>query len=95
MAYRYLINMTKKLILYLFLFFFFYTLSAASFPVPPLIRGAEARLIIQKGQLELPWGTSDTLGYNRNYLGPTLIFERGDLVDITVQNSLSEDTTLH
>lgn len=40
-------------------------------------------------------GPSSTIGINSNYLGPTLRMTRGDTVNMNVQNSLQELTTLH
>ena len=36
-----------------------------------------------------------TYGFNGNYLGPTLIFNRFDSVNIDVTNQLAEETTVH
>ncbi len=50
---------------------------------------------IQKGELELPFGTSDSLGYNGEYLGPTIRAEKGDLVSFRIANEIDEPTTVH
>ena len=42
-----------------------------------------------------PDRSSDTLGYNGGYLGPTLRVHRGDEVGIGVTNGLQADTTVH
>lgn len=42
-----------------------------------------------------PGQVSRTLGYNGNYLGPTLRVHRGDEVKVAVTNALSEDTSVH
>ncbi len=68
---------------------------STSLPVPPLINGSSVTLNIQNGSLQLPFGTSDTLGFNGNYLGPTIRFSRGDSANIQVNNGLNEDTTVH
>ena len=38
---------------------------------------------------------SQTLGYNGNYLGPTIRLHRGDDVQMAVTNTLTQDTTVH
>jgi FtsP/CotA-like multicopper oxidase with cupredoxin domain len=71
-------------------------------PVPPLESGRRAGgetvydLEAGTGSRELFRGlTTQTLGYNGDYLGPTLRFRRGEQVRIRVRNGLEEDTTVH
>ncbi|MFO7849467.1 MAG: multicopper oxidase domain-containing protein [Spirochaetia bacterium] len=71
-------------------------------PVPPLLEGTEKNgilhfdLQVQEGEREFYPGTkSSTLGYNGNYLGPTIRVHRGDNVRIDVENQLNESTTVH
>ncbi len=66
-----------------------------SLPIPETVEGRSVTLNVQSGRLALPFGTSDTLGFNGNYLGPTIRFSRGDFADIRIQNHLDEDTTVH
>jgi FtsP/CotA-like multicopper oxidase with cupredoxin domain len=40
-------------------------------------------------------GESRTLGYNGNYLGPTIRVQRGQNISIRVKNTLDSDTTVH
>jgi len=42
-----------------------------------------------------PGARTPTLGYNGNYLGPTLRLVRGERVSIQVENALTEATTTH
>ncbi len=50
----------------------------------------------QRGTSEFRAGVStETLGYNGTYLGPTLRAERGERVRVDVQNALADPTTLH
>src|SRR3546814_875993 len=68
--------------------------------IPELIdartKGQAIVLTAQSGRTAFFSGReSDTLGYNGSYLGPTLRVHRGDDVEITVTNSLREDTTVH
>ncbi len=63
--------------------------------VPPLLEGRSALLVMEKGTLKLPAGRSESYGYNGDYLGPTLHFNKGDQADVRVLNRLNEDSTLH
>lgn len=70
--------------------------------IPPL---AESRmedgtrvfkLTAQQGSTELVEGRStDTWGFNGDYLGPTLRAERGEDVSVEVTNDLGEETSVH
>ena len=71
-------------------------------PIPPLLEGTEKNgvlhfnLQVQAGEREFyPGAVSSTLGYNGNYLGPTIRVQRGDNVRIDVENQLNEATTVH
>ena len=66
-----------------------------TFPVPPVITGDEIDLVMGKGQLELPMGTSRTMGFNGSYLGPTIRASKGDFQKINIKNNIGEDTTVH
>jgi blue copper oxidase len=66
-----------------------------SLPIPVLLESGNPELIIQEGELELPFGTSPTLGYNGSYLGPTIRIRNGDAINIKVTNTLKEPTTTH
>ncbi len=53
-------------------------------------------LTLQQGSREFrPGITTPTLGINGDYLGPTLMMNRSEQVEIAVQNQLSEATSLH
>jgi bilirubin oxidase len=53
-------------------------------------------LTVQAGQSEFtPGQSTDTLGMNSDYLGPTLRARRGEHVQINVHNALDEITTMH
>ncbi|MDC7222264.1 MAG: multicopper oxidase domain-containing protein, partial [Spirochaetales bacterium] len=64
-------------------------------PVPPLLEGPDKLLTIQEGELTLPFGTSETLGYNGDYLGPTIRVSRGEQAAFTIKNTLDEASTVH
>lgn len=70
--------------------------------IPPLLEPTEQDgqkifdLVVQHGRTEfLPGNTSETMGYNGNYLGPTIRVEQGDVVVINVSNQLNEATATH
>lgn len=64
-------------------------------PIPPLLTGSELVLNIKEGELKLPSGTSKTMGYNGNYLGPTIYVENGDELSFLINNNINDDTTVH
>lgn len=64
--------------------------------IPDTLSGTSFSLDLQNGTTSFYSNTTThTMGANGNLLGPTLIFQKGDLVSIDVLNSLSEPTTLH
>ena len=57
---------------------------------------ADFELFVQQGETEFfPGLTTETLGYNGNYLGPILRIRRGQDVNVKVHNQLGEPTTVH
>jgi FtsP/CotA-like multicopper oxidase with cupredoxin domain len=78
------------------------TAQSGTLPIPPLLTpsvqdGAKVfTLNMQKSQSQLvPGQTSDTMGFNGPYLGPTIRVSEGDVVHMSVTNNLGEDTTVH
>ena len=77
--------------------------SAQAFHIPPVMTGTLVDgkmtydLLMQPGMTEfLPGALTPTLGYNGNYLGPTLVMYKGDEVRINVTNNLGgPHTTTH
>ena len=72
--------------------------SAAQNPmiVPTALDGGTYQLTLQTGTHEFyPGITSNTMGVNGSLLGPTLIMEAGENVDVTFDNQLGETTTIH
>ena len=70
--------------------------------IPPLYRGemqGETRtydLLMQDGSKEFIEGLlAPTSGYNGDYLGPTLLMQKGDQVVLNVSNQLDERTSTH
>lgn len=64
--------------------------------IPDTLSGTEFTLNLQNGTFEFYTGQStNTMGVNGDILGPTLLMNKGDFVDITVNNNLGETTTIH
>lgn len=64
--------------------------------VPPVLTGPVYDLRMQNGTREFVDGlVTPTGGYNGDFLGPTLIMEKGDDVVMNVTNDLGEITTTH
>lgn len=73
-------------------------LSAAQnpLPVPPVLTGPVINLQVQNGTRTFyPGFTTNTMGMNGDYLGPTLKMTKGDWVTINVNNTLTDTTTIH
>ncbi len=76
---------------------------ASPLPIPPLLESStNARgervfdLRVQSGSRTFSGNTrTETLGYNGDYLGPTIRVRRGEDVRIRVRNTLPEPTTVH
>ncbi|UZQ48935.1 MULTISPECIES: multicopper oxidase family protein [Clostridium] len=72
-------------------------------PIPSILEDlnpadniADFRLNVQKSSKEFIKGkSSETYGYNGDFLGPVIKVKRGDQVNVSVSNSLDEATTLH
>ncbi|MFF4018453.1 multicopper oxidase family protein [Streptomyces sp. NPDC001843] len=78
--------------------------SAASgtLTIPDLLEGTTSgstttfTLEARTGTAEVLSGvTSDTMGYNQSFLGPTMKWTKGDTVLLNITNSLGADTTVH
>ena len=72
-------------------------------PIPVLLEDqnpaegiSEFKISVQEGETDFI-GTrpTPTLGYNGNYLGPVIRVEKGDEVRMHVDNTLSEETSVH
>lgn len=64
--------------------------------IPPTIESTTIDLTLDEGTTEFYSGiTTNTMGANGNLLGPTLILNQGDNVDIAVHNQLLDTTTIH
>lgn len=64
--------------------------------IPDTLSGSMINLNLQNGQVAFYDGfITNTIGYNQEILGPTLILEKGSNVTLNVVNNLSETTTVH
>ncbi len=64
--------------------------------IPPVLNGPQYPLNLQNGTYEFFAGhQTATMGVNGNILGPTLIMNEGDAVNIEVTNNLGQPTTIH
>jgi FtsP/CotA-like multicopper oxidase with cupredoxin domain len=58
--------------------------------------GGQVALTVREGRAEFyPGVASATMGYDGEYLGPTLRFDSGDDVEVAVANRLPRPTTVH
>ncbi len=64
--------------------------------IPPVIQDTNIDLILQNGTHQfLPGQITATMGANGSILGPTLIVNSGDNLNINVTNNLGQPTTIH
>lgn len=64
--------------------------------IPPTLNGPVYTLNMQHGTHEfIPGVISNTMGFNGNVLGPTLILQAGEQVSMSVTNSIGEPSTVH
>ena len=64
--------------------------------IPDTLSGTSFELTLQNGTFSFfDDQSTTTMGINGNILGPTLIMNKGDFVDLKVNNQLGETTTIH
>jgi len=64
--------------------------------IPGVIESTSINLTLQNGTHQfLPGQLTATMGVNGDILGPTLIVNKGDSLDINVTNDLGQPTTIH
>ncbi len=64
--------------------------------IPPVLSGESIDLELRKGTHQFYEGTNTkTFGINGEILGPTLVLEKGQMVNIHVINNIGETTTMH
>lgn len=86
----------KKILFILVTMFPFIGFSQNPLFIPDTLSGTSINLSLQNGQVEFYSGfNTNTIGYNQDILGKTIILEKGNEVTLNVTNNLSEATTLH
>lgn len=71
-------------------------LAQAPLLIPDTLAGTSLELTLQNGTFIFFSGqNTTTMGVNGNILGPTLIMNKDDFVDISVNNQLGDPTTIH
>ena len=87
----------KKLFIAFFLAFNFIVSSQSQLFIPDTLAGPNYTLTMHEDSVQFfPGNISHTYAYNLNkYLGPTIIFKKGTPVNITVNNLISDTTTVH
>lgn len=92
----------KKVLLSLFLNTVLYTAAFSqaftnSLAIPSVLTGTNINLSIHTGTVSFyPGFNTNTIGFNAyNYLGPTLMLNKGDSVHINVSNTMADTTTVH
>lgn len=64
--------------------------------IPSTISSTNIVLSVQNGTMSVyPGFITNSIGFNGNYLGPTLLMNKGDSVNIQVINTLADTTTVH
>ncbi len=79
-----------------FIFFSFYSFAQNQLIIPTTIESTNINLTLQNGTHQFFAGQNTaTMGINGNILGPTLIVNDGDDLNINVTNNLGQPTTIH
>jgi len=64
--------------------------------IPDTLSGTTINLQLQSGNKQFyPGAVTQTMGANGTFLAPTLILNRGQQLNLNVQNQLSDTTTIH
>lgn len=64
--------------------------------IPPTLTGPVFNLNVQSGTTQFyPGNPTPTFGINGNFLSPTIIVNKGDIVTLNVTNNLTVPTTMH
>ena len=88
--------MNLKILLTFLSFFAVQAQAQTPISIPDTLSGAVIDLTLKKGSREFyPGIATQTIGYNGNYLGPTIVLQKGQQVTINLHNQLGETTTTH
>jgi bilirubin oxidase len=72
------------------------TIAQNTLLIPSTLSGTDINLTLQNGTHQFYSGiNTTTMGANGNILGPTLLLNKGDFVNFTVNNQLADITTIH
>jgi bilirubin oxidase len=64
--------------------------------IPPIMNGPDFQLNVEQGTKTFFAGyNTPTYGVNGNFLAPTLVFTKGDIVSLHVTNNINTTTTMH
>ena len=86
----------KKIIFFLLTLFFIYAKAQNPLAIPDTLTGTSFNLSVNDSTKTWYAGFSTaTIGINAAYLGPTLLFNKGDHVQLNIQNLLTDTTTIH
>ena len=88
--------MKQNSLLLLLILFSGFTFSQNPLFIPDTLSGSTFNLNAQKGTKVFYTGfNTPTYGYNGDFLGPTLLMNKGDSITLHVANNLSEVTSVH
>lgn len=88
--------MFKKIIITTLLFTAFKANAQTPLPIPDTLSGSSIDLYLKDSVKQFYTGfNTSTLGYNGNYLGPTIIINKGQSITLNVHNQLNDTTTTH
>lgn len=88
--------MKKFFILYFLIVATLYAVAQNALYIPDTLSGNEFNLTVQTGSKVFFQGyNTPTYGYNGNFLGPTLLINKGDSITLNVTNNLTVPTTVH
>ena len=88
--------MRSLLLIYAICLTSFVMVSQNPIVIPATIESTNVNLTLQTGTFQFfPGQDTSTMGANGPVLGPTIIMDNGDNMNINVTNNLGEDTTIH
>jgi len=91
-----LIKMMRDSLTLLLLFISFLGIGQNPILIPPTLNGTNIDLTLMNGTYQFYNGiNTTTMGVNGDVLGPTIILNKGELVNFSVNNQIGETTTIH
>lgn len=90
------LQLMNKIVTFINIGIFGIVLGQNSVTISDTLSGNVFNLTLQNGSYQFYDGIdTETKGVNGNILGPTLLFNQGDNVDISVNNQLGSATAMH